>query len=495
VSELARASGVVAVAGLALLLVATRRDLRLIGLLAWAAGMVGLAAYLAPSTSDAKLAAAAIGGAVLAGAGAAVLLRVPWLLAFATVACIPARIPVTLGHEDAKLLVPLYGVVAAYAVALAWQLLRGDDRARELGPLVWPLAAFVLWTGATLIWTNDVRKGAIFLGAFVLPFGLLSLGFARLPWRRRTLTWLWAAVAATALVYAAVGAYQWATRDIFWNPSVIVANAYAPFFRVNSIFWDPSIYGRYLVVAILATLPAILLGGVYGWKLAGLYAVVAGAWCGLFVSFSQSSFVALSAGLVVAAAVALGRRAVLGLVAVVLVVGLLSLAVPTLRHELVGRGHSKINRITGGRSNLVTEGVRIAADHPVAGIGVAGFRKAYAERKGVQGRNPKRVASHTTPVTVVAEEGVIGLALYGWLLAAALFAALVGRRRSRVAFAAGLVLVALAVQSVFYNAFFEDPITWAAFGLVALVAALPKPRVGDAAQVEERPSLERVTVD
>jgi hypothetical protein len=309
------------------------------------------------------------------------------------------------------------------------------------------------------------------------------------------LTWLWAAVAATALVYAAVGAYQWATRDIFWNPSVIVANAYAPFFRVNSIFWDPSIYGRYLVVAILATLPAILLGGVYGWKLAGLYAVVAGAWCGLFVSFSQSSFVALSAGLVVAAAVAFGRRAVLGLVAVVLVVGLLSLAVPTLRHHLVGRGHSTINRITGGRSNLVTEGLRIAVDHPVAGIGVAGFRKAYAERKGVQGRNPKRVASHTTPVTVVAEEGVIGLALYGWLLAAALYAALVGRRRSRVAFAAGLVLVAVAVQSLFYNAFFEDPITWAAFGLVALVAALPKPRPAETAQVEERPSLERVTVD
>jgi hypothetical protein len=97
-------------------------------------------------------------------------------------------------------------------------------------------------------------------------------------------------------------------------------------------------------------------------------------------------------------------------------------------------------------------------------------------------------------VTVVAEEGVIGLALYGWLLAAALFAALVVRRRSRVAFAAGLVLVAVAVQSLFYNAFFEDPITWAAFGLVALVA-LPKPRPAEAAQVEERPGLERVTVD
>jgi len=492
VSELARASGVLAVAGLALLLVATRRELRLLGLGAWAAGMLGLASYLAPTTSNTKLAVAAVGGAVVAAAGAALLLRFPWLLAFATVACIPARIPVTLGHEDAKLLVPLYGVVGAYAVGLAWQLLRGDDRSRELGPLTWPLAAFVLWTGATLLWTNDLRKGAIFLGAFILPFALLAFGFARLPWRRTNVRWLWAAVAATALTYAAIGAYQWATRDIFWNPSVIVANAYAPFFRVNSVFWDPSIYGRYLVVAILATLPAILLGGVYGWRLAGLYAVVVGAWCGLFLSFSQSSFVALSAGIVAAAAVALGRRAVLGLAAVVLVVGLLSLAVPTVRHDLVGRGHSKINRITGGRANLVTEGFHIAADHPVAGIGVGGFRKAYAERKGVKGRNPKRVASHTTPVTVAAEEGVIGVALYGWLLVAAVVATLVARRRSRAAFAAGLVLVAVAVQSLFYNAFFEDPITWAAFGLVGLVASLPATAPEEMAEVEERPELQGV---
>ena len=44
-SELARASGVVAVAGLALLLVVTKRELRLLGLVVWAAGMLGLATW------------------------------------------------------------------------------------------------------------------------------------------------------------------------------------------------------------------------------------------------------------------------------------------------------------------------------------------------------------------------------------------------------------------------------------------------------------------
>ena len=212
-------------------------------------------------------------------------------------------------------------------------------------------------------------------------------------------------------VYAVVGGYQWVRRDVFWNPGVIVGNAYAPFFRVNSVFWDPSIYGRYLAVAILATLTGILLGGVSRWKLVGLFAVVVATWCGLFLSFSQSSFVALASGVVVAAAVVWGRRAVVGLVALGVLVGVSSLGFPSVRHDLVGHGRSGANEITSGRANLVSQGVRIALHHPVDGVGVGGFKKAYAERTGLKGADPKKAASHTTPVTVAAEEGCPGLAL------------------------------------------------------------------------------------
>ena len=93
-------------------------------------------------------------------------------------------------------------------LSLAWSLVQGDTRSRELGPIALPLAAFVGWTGLSLLWTGDVRRGAIFLAAFVLPFGLVAIGFARLPWRGRWLTWLWGGLVATALVYALVGGYQ-----------------------------------------------------------------------------------------------------------------------------------------------------------------------------------------------------------------------------------------------------------------------------------------------
>ena len=199
-----------------------------------------------------------------------------------------------------------------------------------------------------MLWTGDVRRGAIFLAAFVLPFGLVAIGFARLPWRGRWLTWLWGGLVATALLYALVGGYQWLTRDVFWNPSVKVFNAYAPFFRVNSVFWDPSVYGRYLTVAVLASLAGILLGGVRGWRVAGLYAVVVATWLGLLISFSQSSFVALAAGIVVAVSVVWGRRAMVALVALGLVTAAVLFAVPQLRDDLVGKSRSGVNRVTSG---------------------------------------------------------------------------------------------------------------------------------------------------
>ncbi len=482
-SAVAETAGAVGCAGLAVLFLGPRRDLRAAGLVAWAGGMVGLAAYLAPHQSAARLAAASIAGLAVAALGAWALLRWPYLLAFATLACLPVRIPVKLGDEEANLLVPLYVVVAALVLSLAWQLVvRREERARELGPVAVPLAAFVGWTGLALLWTVDLREGAIFAGAFVLPFGLLALGFARLPWRGRWLTWLWVGLVGTALAYATIGLYQWATRDIFWNPKVEIGNAYAPFFRVNSIFWDPSVYGRYLTVGILTALAGILLGGVRGWRLAGLYAVVAAMWVGLFFSFSQSSFVALAAGTVVAALVHWGRGGALAASGLVLVLALGALAVPGVRHRVETKSRSGLDSITSDRATLVGQGIRIAVDRPLGGVGTGGFKRAYADRVGLKGKRPKAAASHTTPVTVAAEEGLPGLAVLLWLLAAGLLAALRGLGRgftSRVSFAVGLTLVAIAVHSLFYDAFFEDPMAWAMLGLVALATSVP--RKGNAA--------------
>jgi hypothetical protein len=469
----AQVLGAVGGVGLGTLIAAHRRDLRVAGLAAWAVGCAGLVVYLAPHGHHRLLAAAAVLGVVCAAVAGFVLLRVPWLLALATLACVPARFPVHVGSTEANLLLPLYGVVAAAAVALAWELFGDEPRERELGPLANPLALFVGWEGLSLLWTKDVRQGAIELLFFVLPFGLLAVALARLRWSRPWVLTLYVQLAVMALAFALIGIVQYQTRNIFWNPKVKVDNAYAPsgwFYRVNSVFYDPSIYGRFLVVGILASLAIVLLRrGDALWRTAALL-TVAITWAGLLPSFSQSSFVSLIAAAVVGSVVA-SRRS--GLVVVAVAAAVLVAAVlvsPAVRSK------ASLAHVTSGRSTLVGKGLKVGVHHPVVGVGVGGFRRAYADLAGLKGKEPKAAASHTTPVTVLAETGFPGLALLVWLVVAALIAAFARIRATfdgsaRLAF--GLALVAILVHCLFYNALFEDPTFWALLALVALGARRP----------------------
>ena len=125
-----------------------------------------------------------------------------------------------------------------------------------------------------------------------------------------------------------------------------------------------------------------------------------------------------------------------------------------------GKSTTSISHITSGRSKLVSNGLKIVEHHPVTGVGVGGFKHAYAQISHLRGKEPKAAASHTTPITVAAETGVPGLLLLFWLAGTALA---VGFRRlgpgssARPRLAFGLALTAILVHCLFYNALFEDP--------------------------------------
>ena len=108
------------------------------------------------------------------------------------------------------------------------------------------------------------------------------------------------------------------------------------------------------------------------------------------------------------------------------------------------------------------------------GVGIGGFKRAYADRYHLKGKEPKKAASHDTPVTVAAEEGIPGLLLLGWLFVAGIVAAWRGVSssfRGQTKLILGLLFGSIAVHSLFYNAFFEDPMMWGVLGLIALVVA------------------------
>jgi O-Antigen ligase len=469
VIDLARVGGPAACLGLAVLLAARGRRDRLAGLAFAACGTALLVAALAPDKPG-ELAVVVVGALVLGPLLAFAFLREPWLVPLAALAFVPVRVGL-LGHQ---LLVPLYAVVLGATAQLLREVAGGDERSRELRLASVPLAALVGWTGLSLSWSGDVHEGAIEILAFYVPFTIIAISIARLPWSRLRLRILYAELVTMALAFAVVGFYQYESRDIFQNPKVITSNAYAAFFRVNSVFWDPSVYGRFLVVALVPSVVLIVRGRSSRAALAATAFTVV-AWFGLLISFSQSSFSALLVGVVGVAAVAWRWRALWAVAAAVVVLVGLAASEPRVRHALVHHTSSGLNSATSGRASLVANGIRIAIAHPVAGVGVGGFKHAYAERLHLKGAEPRVAASHDTPVTVAAEGGAIGLALFVWLLVAVFRDAFRRVDRSfagRSSLAAGLALAAIFVHSLFYNDFFEDPTAWGLLGLIAL--AVPR---------------------
>jgi O-antigen ligase len=328
------------------------------------------------------------------------------------------------------------------------------------------VAAFVALTAVSLAWSHDVRAGSIALAFFYFPF---ALGFALVA-RAPVVAWLSRALATTLVAlstaFALIGLWQSHTRTLFFAPDLEVANAYTTFFRVTSVFKDPSLYGRYLVAAIAVLLVALWLRAAAALVVLPLTAVL---FAGLHFSYSQSSFAALFA-VVLAIALVLGGprlRVTLAAGVAVAVVAAGAVTAATIADE-------GARTATSGRSRLVSVTLDVARAHPVAGVGIGGQPRASVEESGTG--TVKRNASHTTPLTVAAELGVAGLALYAWLLVAGALALLrvvaVDRALGLGLSAVGLMLL---VHSLFYAGFFEDPLTWGVLAVSAAVLGVRAP--------------------
>jgi len=469
VSGLAQVGAIVGALGLAAVVVAPARGLRLVGLVGLAAGCAALAVSLSPGGDLALWAVVLAAAAALA----CLFVRLPPALALVALAAVPFRFDVSLDGGDVSLPLPLYAVVAGAALTLAWQLAHGDGRVRELGLVGWPLALLVAWTGVSFAWSGDERQGAILLLCFVLPFGLLAVALARLPWSEDWAAVLYVEVAVVALVLAGIGGWQYVTRDIVWSPGAVVGAARAPagwFYRVDPAFDDASLYGRFLVVAIVAGLVVVLLRRGRIALVAG--AVVAVTWLGLLPSFSQASFAAFAAASAVVLVAAWWRRAALAAALVVCFLLGAAITVETAREPAVATA-------VGARSQLVSNAVELAVDHPVVGVGAGGFAHAYAERLE-SARAPGERAARNAPVTVAAELGAVGFALLAWLAAVALVVAFRGARTA-LRLAPAVALVAILVHSLLYDALFQDPMFWGLLGLVtatARVSAAPPAATG-----------------
>lgn len=488
-ASLAEVAGVVGAGGAALVLLAGRRSTLVAGFAAIAAAEVLLADPGGGLVSP-TLAAAALAGLAVLAVAAAVFVRYPTLFVPALVAAAPFRLPFDFDRDyrfffavahGGKLgrLVPLYVVLAAGVAAYLWQALRGRD-VRALPRLAAvPAAAFFALASLSLLWSRDIDAGADLLAFFLLPFAALVAVVARAtlaPWLPKALAWI---AIGLASLFAAIGLWQEVTKDLFFfSPQLEVANAYSPFFRVTSLFTDPSLYGRHVVLGFAVLLVLLWTGRINVYLAAAVAALLFG---GLYFSYSQTSMASL---LVVAFAVTLAagdrlaRRSVVAATAVVVLVAAGFVTVGA-------KGHS-IRDVTSGRWTRVEQTADVVREAPLQGVGLGAQPEASQDLAEKQGSRTARFVSHTTPLTVAAELGLVGLAIYGLLLAATIRLILLLRgRHLPLALSLGAVLLALFAHSLGYSGFFEDPVTWIALGIGAAYLAAPAPARVPAAETSK----------
>jgi hypothetical protein len=402
------------------------------------------------------LAAAGAGLAVLALAALAIHRR-PALLALAAAGTLPFRIPIESGGDTANLLVPLYLVIGAGVLAYAVPRLRGgaDDEPHERGPLEWLLGGAIVLYAAQAAYSSDVDRALQQVIFFYVPFALLFALLVRLRWTPRLAGQCLLVLFVLAVGFVGVGFVEYEKRELLLNPKVISSNQFESYFRVNSLFFDPNMYGRFLVVVMLGITAVMLFGARTRTAVLGTLALAL-LWAGLVLTLSQSSFTALLAGLAVLGAVRWGMRRAAVVVGAFAVVGaVVVLAAP----GAVGLDQSA-DAATSGRSELVGGGVELFADRPAQGWGAGAFRREFRRQEKASSERAA-AASHTIPVTVAAEQGVGGLALYVALLVAALGGLLRGTRTSAARAGIAAAFIALVVHTLLYAAFLEDPLAWA----------------------------------
>jgi O-antigen ligase len=411
-------------------------------------------------------------GAGLAVAGlvtaALMLERRPALLAPLAVLALPFRIPISAGGTTSNLLVPLYLVVAAGTLSFILSALRGGEPAdRSAGPAArWLerlLAVSVVLYAVQAMYSPAFEKALQQMVFFYVPFSLLFCLLRRLPLTPALIRTCLRVLVALALVFAAFGFLEYATKTIILNPKLIATNDVHAYFTVNSVFFDPDIFGRFLALVMIAIAVLLLYDRPRREYLAAT-AVLAVLWCSLVLTLSRSSLGALLVGLAALAALRWNAGRVLLLAGAVVAVGAAAVAISPTTFGL----NQGLNGASSGRASLVTRGLSMFGDRPLWGYGSGSF--AYEYRARNPGAAPTLSASHTIPVTIGAEQGLLGELPYVALVAVAAIGLVRGARADPARAAVAAAFLALIFHTMLYADFLEDPVTWTLLGIGVALA-------------------------
>lgn len=415
--------------------------------------------------------------------------RHPSELALLVAFAFPFRVPISASGATSNLLVPLYLVVGAGALAYAVPVLRGRlGQAQQSGDGVaspepapgWIdrlLALVVFLYAVQALYSPDFQKALQQIVFFYVPFALMFCLLRRLRWSQRLLIRCLALVAGLAVVFALIGFVEYATKTLLLNPKLIAQNNVHTYFAVNSVFFDPDIFGRFLAL-VMITLAAVLLYSRRQRDQLVSVGVLAVLWAGLVLTLSRSSLGALLVGLGVLGALRWRAKPILLGAAAVVVIGGVAVAISPNTFGV----EQGANGVSAGRTSLIGGGVHVFRERPLWGYGSGSFETEYLCRiKHQCGEQPDDSqvlsASHTIPITIAAEQGLLGEIPYLALVVVAAVVLLGGTRGAPARAAVASAFLALVFHTLAYADFLEDPATWILLGVGVALAYATRGRI------------------
>jgi putative inorganic carbon (HCO3(-)) transporter len=435
----------------------------------------------------------ALCGLVIVGGLAVLIAKRPSLLALLALLALPFRIPIESAGTTSNLLVPLYLVVAsgslAFIVPAFWPAGRfGRDEPESDPRAGWVermLALAVVLYGIQATYSLDFQQALQNMVFFYVPFALLFTLLRRLRWDAGLIRRCTVLIAGLAVLFALIGFAEYATKTIILNPKLVVQNDLHTYFTVNSVFFDPDIFGRFLAI-VMILLAAVLIFGRRRSEVIATTVVLAILWGGLVLTLSRSSLGALLLGLAVLAALRWKPSWMIVAGAVVVVLGAAAIAISPKTFGL----NQGLNGASSGRAGLVSTGVSMFESRPIWGYGSGSFVAEYRARH--PNTSSTLAASHTIAITIAAEQGLIGELVYLGLVIVAAVTLLRGARGDPVRAAVAAAFVALVLHTNLYADFLEDPVLWtllaAGVALAGSSRPLSEPRAVPATEVAPVPA-------
>lgn len=341
-------------------------------------------------------------------------------------------------------------------------------------PLFLALGSYIIWGAFSVIWSVDRIQTIVGVARLALLW-LLGAAVYDLVKRRDGFVMVPVAFAAVSSFLAGIGVYELVSKHYIW-----LGENYLPFNRINASFVDANIYARFLLIGCLAT-AMLMLNATRKGRLVGALALAL-QMAALLGTGSRMGWLAMIITAIGFAVLVPRRVVILSILGIFALSGVSIL----LNHELLGRVlelTQNFGTASTDRRYLIDSGVQMFTQHPVQGIGLAGFQHAMLTTYASIGQGIS--LSHTALITTAAELGSIGLGIL-----AIFFVYLCGRlprARKDLRFASQQFLdtkryyweifAVLAITAIFISAqgegrFLEDPYLWILTGYLTAVRDL-----------------------